>query len=209
MERGINDILNNDDKYSSPYVNHAGYGTAMGAGDNEGKGYAFIDYTPKKNYNGKDIISFNGKKTYFINDYLILIKNVRFPWIKGEIIKNDFTTQPCYIGSLNNKFVVSDSIKSVFEKLKELINEKEYNESDLARAFVIYHPEYEKEYKWSEMLEWHTLRLNSCENGRKMFTNVCNKQNNDMITPKELVELIIKYSPDKKLGKELKKIYTH
>lgn len=207
MERGINVILNPEKPYSAPYTNHIGSGTAFGAGNVIGYGYACVDYAPKENYTGSSILSFNGNKTYFLDDFVVYIKHFRFPWIKGEIVKNDFTTQPCYLTRVNNKTVVSNSIKNVYEELKSKIEFKKYNELDIARAFVMYHPEYEKKYEWGEMVEWHSLSLNSCANGRKIFTSVCNKKDKDLTTPKEFVELIIKYSPAKKLGEEIKKIY--
>jgi hypothetical protein len=207
MERELNNLLDTY-KYTPPYDNHNGGGTALGAGNIRGCGRCATKIEYKEDYNGKDIISYNGNKTYFINDYLLFVKHFRFPWFKAEIIKNDFTTQPCYFANLNGKFVISDSIKSVYEELKNKINRVKYNESDMARAFVICHPDCNKKYKWGEMLEWHTLSLNSCANGRKLFSDVCHKKNNDMVTPKEFIELIKKYSPAVSLGIELEKIYN-
>lgn len=208
MERGINVILESETPYRVPYTNHVGGGTAMGSGNIRGCGYALIDYKPKENYKGSDIITFNGEKTYFFDDFVVLIKHFRFPWIKGEIIKNDLTTQPCYLTRVNNKIVVSDSIKNVYNELKEKIELKKYNDLDVARAFVMYHPDYEKKYEWGEMIEWHSLSLNSCTDGRKRFTTICNKKNKDLVTPKEFIDLIIEYSPARKLGEEMKKIYN-
>lgn len=203
MERDINNFLEKDPYSSPPYVNH------MGGGNLLRNSWEYINYEPKQNYNGKDIINFNGNKTYFVDGYLLYVKHFRFPWIKGEIVKNDFTTQTCYLSRVNNKFAISDSIKSVFNELKEQINQKKYNDADIARAFVMCHPDYNKQYQWGEMLEWHTLSLNSCENGRKVFSSVCNKKYNDLTTPKEFIELILKYSPATSIGKEMEKLYTN
>lgn len=207
MERDLKSILNTEPTYIPPYVNHCGYGNPIGAGNKNGKGFAYINYEARENYTGTSIISFNGNKTYLINGYLLYIKNFHFPWVKGEIINNDFTTQTCYFSAINNKVAVSDSIKNVYNELKEKIDGKKYNDSDLARAFVMYHPDYEKECRWGDMLEWHALSLNSCDNGRNVFTDVCGKKKDDLVTPKEFVELIIKHSPEKKLGEEIKKLY--
>ena len=207
MERSLNTIINDEPSYSTPYVNHSGCGSAIGSGNRFGQGFGNVKYTPKESYTGKDIISFNGNKTYFLDDYVLYIKHFRFPWIKGEIIKNDFTTQPCYLSSINNKIAISDSIKSVYDELKEKIDKKKYNENDIARAFVLCHPEYDKKYQWFEMVEWHALNLNSCIEGRNAFTDVCGKNKYDMSTPKELIELMFKHNVAIPLAEKLKKLY--
>lgn len=207
MERSLNAILYND-AYNPPYVNHTGWGNATGAGNKNGCGNGYVNYNPRENYNGKDIIEFNGNKTLFIQDYLLYIKNFRFPWIKGEIIKNDFTTQPCYFTNLNNKIAIASSIKEVFNELKNNINHKKYNDADVARAFVICHPEYEGKYKWGEMVEWLTLEPYKTSNHVKIFTKVCKKRDKNLVTPKEFIELIYQYSSSVPLGREMKKLYT-
>lgn len=207
MERGINDYFGNEKLYMQPYSNHMGHGCNMGCGDEFGNGRAYTVNFINDDYSGSDIISFNGNKTYFVNGYLLYLTHVRLPWATGKIIKNDLTTQDCYIGKINNLIVVSDSIKNVSNELREKINKEYSYEVDLAEAFFMAHPDFNKEYDWNEMVQWHML-AGSCEDGRRRFTENSNKKNGDKATPKELIELM-KNSTPVKLAEKMEEIYLY
>lgn len=176
-----------------PYTNHYGHGDSMGYCDLNNNGRAFISYDIIDKYNGNSIISLNGNKLYMVNDFLLDIKNIHGPWANAEIIKNDFTTQSCYIGKINDKFVIASSIKEAIDELRELIKETYNNEKDLAKAFVIAHPNYNKEYDWDEMVLWHSITKNSCANGRKEFSFKAHKKPGSTATPKELITIMKNY----------------
>lgn len=193
MERIIEEYLNVKDDIKEPYENHYGHGDNMGYCSNDGRGRAFVSYDVKDNFTGKDILSFNENKLYMINDYLLYITNVHKPWANGEIIKNDLTTQSCYIGRINDKFVISDSLRNAIEELRNVIHKTEDNEKDMAQAFVIAHPCYDKEYNWNEMISWHSIVRETCANGRKNFSEFYGKTNKSTATPKELIRLMRDY----------------
>jgi hypothetical protein len=146
MERRVKEYLKTREIPVEPYINHYGHGDSMGYCDIKNHGRAFVFYDRKDNYNGKDILSINGNKLNMINGYLVNITNIHEPWANAEIIKNDLTTQSCYIGRVNDIFVISDSIRNAIDELREIIKDTNDNEKDVAKAFVIAHPDYDKEY---------------------------------------------------------------
>lgn len=206
MERRVEEYLKINQIQSCPYDNHYGHGDSMGYCDNKNRGRAFIFYDRNDNYIGKDIISFNGNKVYNVNGYLLYITNIHEPWANAEIIKNDFTTQSCYIGRINDLFVVSDSIRNAIDEFRELISRTNDNEKDVAKAFFIAHPCYEIEYDWDEMVLWHSLTYKSCAEGRKEFSFTAHKSPGSKGTPKELIEVMKKYGVTG-LANEMEKCY--
>jgi hypothetical protein len=101
MDR-IENYITVQSPYVAPYENHYGYGTAIGCGDIQGCGRACTSTQPKGEEKGTDIISFNNHQVHCLNGYMLYITHIREPWAIGEIIKNDLTTQTCYIGKINN-----------------------------------------------------------------------------------------------------------
>ena len=193
MERRIEEYLNLKDTIVEPYENHYGHGCTMGFYDVTGRGRAYVSYNADDKCGNKGLISFNGNKLYIVDNYLLYITNIHEPWANGEIIKNDLTTQSCYIGKVNDKYVVSNTLHDGLDKLREVISVTENNEKDTAKAFVIAHPCYEEEYDWEEMVSWHKLIKQSCDDGRKNFSLYSNKENFKKTTPKKLIELMKNY----------------
>ena len=189
MERIIEEFINKNNVITKPYLNHYGCGCTVGSGNANGTGKAFVRSSDNNTFSGKDFISYNGNKLYLIDDYLLYITHVHEPWAKGEIIKNDLTTQTCYIGKINNIIVVSDSIRNVLELLRKKIMNTYKNEDDIAAAFVYAHPDYNKQYDWEEMVFWHSITNYSCSEGRNNFSKLSNKKKGDTASPKELIEL--------------------
>jgi hypothetical protein len=206
MERNIDDILKNEEN-SIPYENHYGVGKGIGTTYNPNGSYAGINYNIKSyKYSGKDIISFNNNKCYFINDFTLYITNIHYPWIMGEIIKNDCTTQKCFLAKINKNVVIGNSLHEVLEGLRNKIKKTNNNDYDIALAFTIAHPDYNKEYDWSEMISWYILNKNLCLEGVEKFSKFANKKNGDKATPKELINLM-DGSIAKNISNFLKQIY--
>jgi hypothetical protein len=205
MERRIEAYLNNE-KCTKPYLNHYGNGSAMGGGSISGNGKAFTNIEVKDNFNGSNIISFNGKKVYMVNGLPMNIIHIHEPWAIGEIIKKDLTTQKCYLGRINNHLVVGNSISEVLEKLRIKIAETNDNITDIATAFVVAHPDYNKQYNWGEMVMWHSLDRTSCASGRQSFSARNNKFSCSTASPKELVEFM-KDSKAVYLANKIEEIY--
>ena len=193
MERRIEEYLKIKDDIIEPYENHYGHGCSMGFCDKNFCGRAFVSYETNDDFNGKDILEYNGNKLYTLNDYLLYITNVHEPWANGEIIKNDLTTQSCYIGRINDIFVIESSIRDAIDEFRNIINKTSNNEKDVAKAFVIAHPCYDKEYDWEEMVFWHSIISTSCAEGRKDFSFSNHKKPGSKSTPRELVQMMKNY----------------
>lgn len=190
MEGRIKKYLQVDEFIATPYTNHVGRGHQIGSGDKFGKGSG-ASYVPRKNdYNGSDILSFNNHQVYIIDGYLLYITHIRQPWALAKIIKNDLTTQDCYVGKINNNVVVAKTIREALELLRQKIGKSDDNNYDIAQAFVYAHPEYEKEYDWDEMVMWHSLDRTSCLDGRRRFSMHANKEAGSTATPKELIHIM-------------------
>lgn len=208
MDRKVNEYLKIENKYSAPYTNHYGYVNSIGCCDAKGRGRAFVMPRNDYDYNGKSIISYNHNKVYMVNDFMLYITHIRGPWAKAEIIKNDLTTQSCYIGKINNHIVVSESIRDAIEEMRNEIFNSMDNDEDIARAFVYAHPEYEKEYDWDEMVTWHSLDRTSCMDGRRRFSMYANKDTGSTATPKELISFM-KESPSYRIAEKMERIYLN
>lgn len=209
MERGVKEYLSTSSSfYQSPYMNHRGDGSSIGGGDEYGNGRAFVSVKTNDDYKGSSIISYNDHDVYFVNGYVLYITNIHEPWANAEIIKNDLTTQSCYIGKINNNVIVGSTLKEVFNELKQRIKKSNDNEQDVAQAFFISHPDYNKEYNWDEMVFWHSLINTSCSDGRRNFTHKFNKNSSSVATPKELIEFM-KSGSTKSLALKMEELYLN
>ena len=208
MDRRIKDYLYTENNHSTPYTNHYGHSNTIGCGDINGCGRAFTKARRSDNYDGKGILSFNGKKTHIVDDYVVCISNIRGVWAKAEIINNDFTTQSCYIGKLNNHIVIANSIRDIIEDIRVKIFNSQDNEIDIAKAFVTAHPDYEAEYDWEEMVEWHSLDRTSCMDGRRKFSMIANKEAGSKATPKELISYM-KNTTSRRIAEKMEEYYLN
>lgn len=204
--RVIDEYLKVKDSQFYPYTNHVGCGNIIGAGDKFGKGGAFTYKLRRDNYTGADIVSFNGNKVYMIDGYTLYITHIRAPWASAKIIKNDLTTQDCYIGKINNHIVIAASIHDALNGLREKINQTNDNDYDIARAFVYAHPDYEKQYDWEEMVFWHSLSEFSCQSGRQKFSENAHKTKTSTASPKELIAFM-KQSRAANIANIMEKLY--
>lgn len=209
MERRIAEFVYTEPRYNPPYNNHFGYGDTLGGGNFNGTGRAFIDYSPVADmYTGEAILSYNNNKTYIIDDFVVYITHIHEPWVMGEIIKNDLTTESCYMAKINDKFVVDYSLREVLDGMREKIRLTKDNADDIARAFVLAHPDYEKEYDWEEMVAWHSLDKTSCAEGRRNFSKKAKMSAGMKATPKTLIELMMNTTA-RPIAEKMKKIYLH
>lgn len=206
MDRRIKEYLSEDEIIKTPYTNHIGSGNIIGSGDSSGKGTCFTYKPRKEDYKGSDILSYNGNKVYFIDGYSLYFTHIHKPWASAKIIKNDLTTQDCYVGKINKHVVVSNDLHAALNNLREKINKTNNNEYDIAVSFVYAHPEYEKEYDWDEMVFWHSLSEFSCNNGRRKFSENANKKTGSKATPKELIK-IMKRSRAANIANIMEQIY--
>jgi hypothetical protein len=202
----INEYMSIDEFITTPYTNHLGYGNRVGAGDRKGRGNGSSYIATQNNYTGKSIMSFNGNKVYVIDGYVLYFTNIHKPWASAKIIKNDLTTQDCYVGKINNHIAVGNSLHDVLNELRNKIMQSGNNDYDIALSFVYAHPEYEKEYDWEEMVFWHSLSEFSCQDGRKRFSENAHKSYGSTATPKELISFM-KQSRAHNIAKKMEELY--
>mgnify|MGYP003289826271 CR=1 FL=1 len=208
MEGRIREYLQVSDEPFYPYTNHVGYGNTLGAGDKYGNGNAFTYRPITDRYTGNDIVSFNGNKVYMIDGYALYITHIRKPWAMAKIIKNDLTTQNCYIGKINDNIVVASSLHEALKELRQKVNQTNDNDYDIAQAFVYAHPDYEKQYDWEEMVFWHSLSKFSCQQGRQRFSENAHKTKDSTATPKELIA-IMKQSRAANIANIMEQLYLN
>lgn len=206
MERRIEEYLEISELPITPYTNHNGDGVIIGAGDEYGKGTAYTYRTSNGNNMKQGIMTYNGHKVYKLNDVMLYITHIRKPWACAKIIKNDLTTQNCYIGKINNHIVIADTIRGALDGLREKINLSNDNDYDIAQAFVYAHPDYEKQYDWEEMVFWHSLSEFSCQSGRQKFSENAHKNKTSTASPKELIAFM-KQSRAANIANIMEKLY--
>ena len=141
--------------YSSGYGDGSGDGYGDGYGDGDGSGY------------GDGIKMFAGNQVYLIDRTPTLIYIVRGNIAKGEILKNDLTTVPCYIVKNGNLFAHGRTLR---EAQAELIEKQFYNMDDDDRIDAFLKEiDINKQYPTSVFFDWHHKLTGSCEMGRIVF----------------------------------------
>lgn len=208
IEDDFKKYLLTDRHYENTYHNHYGQGNIVGAGSLKGNGIGYNNTYYKTDYSGTDIIAYNDKQVFVVQGYVLYVEHIKEPWVKAKIIKNDLTTQDCYIGKINNHIAISNSIRGVLDKLQKQIRTSTNIEKDIAKAFVYAHPGYDNLYNWGEMVFWHSLDKTSCSNGRQRFSEFANKNFESMATPRELIKHM-KNSTAWKIGYEMEKLYIN
>lgn len=191
MEGRVKEYLQVDDLSLSPYTNCVGSGNQIGAGDMFGNGHG-AGYNGMRNTYENGIKTFNNNPVYMLDGYSLYFTHIHKPWASAKIIKNDLTTQDCYVGKIHNHIVVASSIREVLDELRNKIQQSHNNDYDIALAFFYAHPDYEKQYNWEEMVFWHSLSDFSCQQGRQRFSDNANKTKDSTASPKELIELMKK-----------------
>lgn len=172
------------DSYGSGSGNGYGYGEGCGCGCGRcnGRGYGGGDG------GGRGIKMFTRNPVYLIDETPTLIYIVRGNIAKGEILKNDLTTVPCYIVKNGNLFAHGRTLR---EAQAELIKKQFYNmdDDDRINAFLA-EIDINKQYPTSVFFEWHHRLTGSCEMGRRVFAeNHGIDLENGTMTVSEFVEL--------------------
>ena len=150
-----------------------------GGGGGDGDGYGS---------GGGGIKTINGLHTAIIDSILTAITNIRGNIVKGFIINDDLTLEPCYVVKQNNLFSHGKSIKSAMSGLMDKLFE-DMSEEERIDMFWKEH-NLEAEYPASDLYEWHYRLTGSCELGRQSF---CKNHdidiNKDKFTVKQFIEL--------------------
>ena len=160
----------------------SGNGYGDGSGDGCGRGYG-----GGSGY-GYGIKMFTRNPVYLIDETPTLIYIVRGNIAKGEILKNDLTTVPCYIVKNGNLFAHGRTLR---EAQAELIEKQFYNMDDDDRIDAFLKEiDINKQYQTSVFFDWHHKLTGSCEMGRRIFAeNHGIDLENGTMTVSEFVEL--------------------
>lgn len=162
--------------------NGRGNGRCNGIGEGIGRGYGGGDG------GGRGIKMFTKNPVYLIDETPTLIYIVRGNIAKGEILKNDLTTVPCYIVKNGNLFAHGRTLR---EAQAELIEKQFYNMDDDDRIDAFLKEiDINKQYPTSVFFDWHHKLTGSCEMGRRIFAeNHGIDLENGTMTVSEFVEL--------------------
>lgn len=151
--------------------NGYGCGSDSGDGNSDGSGDSSIC--------DGGILSFNGHKTYTIDNIQTLIYQVRGNYARGAIICDDLTLNPCFVARFGDFYGHGDTIHEAFEAAKTKAMER-MPEDERIDLFVREHPDIDKEY--DDLFKWHHILTGSCEFGRRQWCERHGYKPTDSIT---------------------------
>lgn len=167
-----------------------GYGYGYGYGDGYGYGY------------GYGIVSFCGQKVYQIDDVPTLIDHIHGNVAKGRILRDDLTTEDCYIVKQGSLFAHGETLRKAMDALRDKLFE-DMPEDERIAEFVKAH-EWGKQYSSADYYGWHHRLTGSCDMGRSEFA----KRHGYKLTDDELltVEEFIKLTENSYGGSVIRKL---
>ena len=136
-------------------------------GDGSGYGHGYGDNTSIKVVNGVVVHTIDGIQT--------LIESVYGNFAKGYILKDNLTTNPCYIAKCGNYFAHGGNLEDAFHYAREKYDENTTIEERIAR-FNCQYPDRNRKVPAKELFNWHHTLTGSCLMGRKDF---CEEQGID------------------------------
>ena len=176
----------------------SGYGSGYGDGSGDGYGYG----SGSGSGDGYGLVSFCGQKVYQIDDVPTIIDHVHGNAAKGRILRDDLTTDDCYIVKQGNLFAHGKTLRAAMEALRDKLFEDMPEEERIAE-FVKTH-DWGKQYPSADYYEWHHRLTGSCDMGRSEFA----KRHGYRLTDDELltVEEFIKLTENSYGGSVIKKL---
>lgn len=153
----------------------SGYGSGYGYGDGSGYGYGYgygsgCHYSPDSGYGrgySDGILSLCGKRVYQIDEVPTLIDHVHGGVAMGRILREDLTTERCYIVKQGSLFAHGETLRAAMEALRDKLLEGMPLEERI-EEFVKAH-EWGKAYPSADYYGWHHKLTGSCEMGRSEF----------------------------------------
>ena len=175
-------------------VDSIGYGDSSGCGSSYGSGYG----------GGYDdgVVSFCGQKVYQIDDVPTLIDHVHGNDAKGRILRDDLSTEACYIVRQGSLFAHGVTLRAAMDALRDKLFE-DMPEDERIAEFVRTH-EWGKQYPSADYYDWHHRLTGSCDMGRSEFA----KRHGYRLTDGELltVEEFIKLTENSYGGSVIRKL---
>ena len=165
----------------------SGYGSGYGDGDGSGSGDG-DGYGSGSGY-GYGILSFCGQKVYQIDDVPTLIDHVHGGVARGRILREDLTTESCYIVKQGSLFAHGKTLRAAMDALQaklfaDMPEEKRIDE------FVRAH-EWGKQYPSADYYDWHHRLTGSCDMGRSEFAKSHGYRltDDELLTVEEFIKL--------------------
>ncbi len=186
----------------SGYCSGYGDGYGSGYGDGSGRGSGYGDGYGSGYGSGRGVVSFCGQKVYQIDDVPTLIDHVHGSAAKGRILRDDLTTEDCYIVKQGSLFAHGKTLRAAMDALRDKLFEDMPEEERIAE-FVKAH-EWGKQYPSADYYGWHHRLTGSCDMGRSEFA----KRHGYKLTDDELltVEEFIKLTESSYGGSVIRKL---
>ena len=146
----------------------SGYGDGDGYGDGSGSGYGDGDGSGNGYGDGYGIKRFCGQNVYCIDGVNTLIDHIRGNLAKGRILREDLTTQSCYVVKQGNMFAHGSDLHKAMEALSDKLFE-EMSEDERIDAFIDAFPDVDAQQPNQVFFDWHHRLTGSCEMGRMEF----------------------------------------
>ncbi len=182
----------------SGYGSGYGYGSGSGSGDGAGYGYG----SGSGSGDGSGIVSFCGQKVYQIDGVPTLIDHVHRNASKGRILRDDLSTEACYIVKQGSFFAHGKTLRAAMDALRDKLFE-DMPEDERIAEFVKAH-KWGKQYPSADYYDWHHRLTGSCDMGRSEFA----KRHGYRLTDDELltVEEFIKLTENSYGGSVIRKL---
>lgn len=170
-----------------------GYGSGSGFidGSGSGSGSYFSDvfgYDNGLSY-GYKIASFCGQKVYQIDGVPTVIDHVHGNIAKGRILRDDLSTEVCYVVKQGGLFAHGKTLREAMDALWDKLFEDMPEEERIAE-FVKAHV-WGKQYPSADYYEWHHRLTGSCDMGRSEFAKRHGYKltDDELLTVEEFIKL--------------------
>lgn len=156
-----------------------GYGSGYGSGSGDGSGSG----------SGDGVASLCGQKVYKIDDVPTLIDHVHGNVARGRILRDDLTTEDCYIVKQGSLFAHGETIRKAMDALRDKLFENMSEEERIAE-FIKAHV-WGKQYSSADYYEWHHRLTGSCDMGRSEFAKRHGYKltDDELLTVEEFIKL--------------------
>ena len=158
--------------YGDGYGSGDGYGYGSGDGSGDGYGYGSGDGygSGSGSGDGSGVKEWQGQTVYKVDGVATLIDSVHGTYAKGRILRNDFTTEDCYIAKVDGRYFAHG--ETLHKAFKDARNKafQDMSEEERIEKFKEQYPDKDAKIPAKELFEWHNRLTGSCEMGRRNFT---------------------------------------
>ena len=160
-----------------------------GSGSGDGSGYGYVDGSGSGFRSRDGILSFCGQRVYQIDDVPTLVDHVHGGVAMGRILREDLTTESCYIVKQGSLFAHGETLRAAMEALRDKLFEDMPEEERIAE-FVKAH-KWGKQYPSADYYDWHNRLTGSCDMGRSEFAKSHGYRltDDELLTVEEFIDL--------------------